>query len=35
MYNDLDTNNRVYLLYCDIGNYRHWVKESTNAEKFF
>lgn len=35
MYNDLDTNNKVYLLYCDIGNYRHWVKESVNAEKFF
>ncbi len=35
MYNDLDTNNRVYLIFCDISNYRHWVNESINAEKFF
>lgn len=35
MYNDLSTDNRVYLIYCDIGNYRHWVNESTTAEKFF
>lgn len=35
MYNNLDNNNRAYLIYCDIANYRHWVKESTTAEKFF
>lgn len=35
MYNDLSPDNRVYLIYCDIGNYRHWVKDSINAEKFF
>jgi hypothetical protein len=35
MYNDTNINNRVYLIYCDIGNYRHWVKESTTPEKFF
>lgn len=35
MYDNLDNDNRVYLIYCDIGNYRHWVKESTTAEKFF
>lgn len=35
MYDDLDNDNRVYLINCDIGNYRHWVKESTTAEKFF
>lgn len=34
-YDHLDMETRVYLLYCDIGNYRHWVKESINFEKFF
>lgn len=28
MYENLDTSNRVYLIFCDIGNYRHWIKES-------
>lgn len=35
MYENLNISDRVYLIYCDIGNYRHWVKESTNPEKFF
>lgn len=35
MYENLDIYNQVYLIYCDIGNYRHWVKESTDPEKFF
>lgn len=35
MYNNLDTNNRVYLIFCDVSNYRHWVNESVKAEKFF
>lgn len=35
MYDNLDISTRVYLIYCDIGNYRHWVKESTSPEKFF
>ncbi len=26
MYENLDADNRVYLIYCDIGNYRHWIK---------
>lgn len=35
MYENLDADNRVYLIYCDIGNYRHWIKESVSADKFF
>ena len=35
MYDNYDTNTRVYLIYCDIGNYRHWVKECTSASVFF
>ena len=35
MYENLNTSDRVHLIYCDIGNYRHWVKESTTPEKFF
>lgn len=35
MYNDLNINNRVYLIYCDIGNYKRWIKESTNIKVFF
>lgn len=35
MYEHLDTANRVYLIYCDISNYRHWVKEGTSVDKFF
>lgn len=35
MYNNLDTNNRVYLIFCDISTYRHWVNESAKADVFF
>ena len=35
MYDDLNTNNRVYLIFCDISNYRHWVNESLKPDKFF
>lgn len=35
MYNNLDANKRVYLIFCDISNFRHWVNESIKAEKFF
>lgn len=35
MYENLNTSDRVHLIYCDIGNYRHWVKESTTPDKFF
>lgn len=35
MYDHLNLPNRVYLIYCEIGNYRHWVKESTSASAFF
>lgn len=35
MYDNLDINNRVYLIFCDVSSYRHWVNESINAEKFF
>lgn len=35
MYDHLNLPNRVYLIYCDIGNYRHWVKECTSASVFF
>lgn len=35
MYENLKIDNRVYMIYCDIGNYRHWVNESVNPEKFF
>lgn len=35
MYNNLDTNNRVYLIFCDISIYRRWVNESICAESFF
>ena len=35
LYDNLDTDNRVYLIYCDIGNYKHWIKESTIPKKFF
>jgi len=35
MYEHLDTENRVYLIFCDIGNFRHWVNESTNPNAFF
>ena len=34
MYNELDTANRVYLIFCDISTYRHWVAESTNIDTF-
>lgn len=35
MYENLNTSDRVHLIFCDIGNYRHWVKESTTPDKFF
>lgn len=35
MYNNFDTNIRVYLIFCDISNYRNWVNKSIKAEKFF
>lgn len=35
MYDNLNTNERVYLIYCDIGSYRRWVKEALTAESFF
>ena len=35
MYDNLEISNRVYLIFCDISTYRHWIKESTNPEKFF
>lgn len=35
MYDNLDTNNRVYLIFSDISNYRYWVNESLNPDKFF
>ena len=35
MYDNLETSDRVYLIFCDISTYRHWIKESTNPEKFF
>ena len=35
MYEDLDTATRVYLIYCGIADYKHWVRESTSIDKFF
>lgn len=35
MYDNLKTNDRVYMIFCDVANYRHWVKESMSPEKFF
>lgn len=35
MYENLNKSDRVHLIFCDIGNYRHWVKESTTPDKFF
>lgn len=35
MYDALNAKERVYLIYCDIGSYRRWVKEALTAESFF
>lgn len=35
MYDDRTVKERVFLIYCDIGGYRHWVKEALTAESFF
>ncbi len=35
MYDDLDIENRVYLIYCDIAVFRKWVRESVSADIFF
>lgn len=35
MYDDLEISTRVYLIYCDIGNHRHWVNDSVVPNKFF
>lgn len=35
MYDTLNTDIRVYLIYCDIGTYKRWVKESSTSDVFF
>ena len=35
MYDGLNVDNRIYLIYCDIGTYKHWVTESNTADSFF
>lgn len=35
MYENVDTSTRVYLIYCDIGGYRRWVKQALTADSFF
>lgn len=35
MYDNLNTKDRVYLIYCDMGAYRRWVKQALTAESFF
>lgn len=35
MYDDRTVKERVFLIYCDIGGYRRWVKETLTAESFF
>lgn len=35
MYDDRTVKERVFLIYCDIGGYRRWVKEALTAESFF
>ena len=35
MYDDRTVKERVFLIYCDIGGYRRWVKEALTVESFF
>ncbi len=35
MYDNLNTKEQVYLIYCDIGGYRRWVKTALTADSFF
>lgn len=34
-YNGLDFDNYIYLLFCDIANYKHWLVATIKPEKFF
>ena len=34
-HNGVDFDNYIYLLFCDIANYKHWLVATVNPDKFF